>query len=74
MTVLLSQEEVPRDNLYVLEGYLASIIPCQAIRCALDGVERLKPDGELREELKSKFEELLSDKVGSKQQHNCYRG
>ena len=61
---------MPRDNMFILENYLATVLPCQAVRCALDGIDRLKQDGQIREELKTKFEELASDKVWLLHNHN----
>ncbi|KAL5248921.1 hypothetical protein ACHWQZ_G017946 [Mnemiopsis leidyi] len=58
-----NEEEVPRDNLYLLEPYLATVLPCQAVHCALNEVDRLKPEGSIRPELLAKFEELVSEQI-----------
>eukprot|EP00116_Pleurobrachia_bachei_P009783 sb/3470045/ len=59
-----NSEVVPRDNVYQLENYLAKVLPCQAIRCALDNVDSIKDDmGEIKQELVDKFAELICEKV-----------
>ena len=50
-------------NLYELEPYLAEIIGAQAVRCTLDGLDRLMEDGNIREEINTKFEELVTESV-----------
>eukprot|EP00116_Pleurobrachia_bachei_P007676 sb/3467938/ len=58
-----NEEVVPRDNVYQLENYLAKVLPCQAIRCALDNVDSIKDDmGEIKQELVDKFAELICEK------------
>ena len=42
---------------------MAEIIGAQAVRCTLDGLDRLMEDGNIREEINTKFEELVTESV-----------